>query len=193
MKTANEFYDDCVQEFVAVAQKFGYAMSGYRGNDVLTKKAFLSVRELLKFKPLIKLFGNDPGTYYYYINGLAFAMGVVLAMLQLNAPEKFKEKDLIHGIVNDPGTSAHDLAFHTLQQFGMALEAYNELVKAIYEKFQELHEPYWKAKEPRDYTLSAFYAAFMTGCSISIERFEMKRAESKPRNQGGENKKDNTE
>lgn len=184
MKTANEFYDDCLQGFVSVAQGFGYAMSGPKANDVLSKKAFLSVRELLKFKPLIKLFGNDPGMYYYYINGLAFAMGVVLAMLQANAPEKFKEKDLIPGIVNDPETNAHDLAFHTLQQFGMTLEVYNEMVKAIYEKFQALHEPYWKAREPRDYTLSAFYASFMTGCSVSIERFEMKRAEKCVAKQG---------
>jgi hypothetical protein len=61
-----------------------------------------------------------------------------------------------------------------MQQFGMSPEAYNQLVQDIYEKFMELHEPYWKAKEPRDYTLSAFYASFMTGCSIAIERYEMK-------------------
>ena len=184
MKTANEFYEECLDGFVKTAQRFGYANSGARGNETLARCASKSVRELLKYKALIKLFGKDPMMYYYYINGLAFAMGVVLAMLQANAPEKFKEKDLIPGIVNDPETNAHDLAFHTLQQFGMTLEVYNEMVKAIYEKFQALHEPYWKAREPRDYTLSAFYASFMTGCSVSIERFEMKRAEKCVAKQG---------
>lgn len=189
MKTANEFYEECLDAFVKTAQGFGYANSGARGNEALAKCANRSVRELLKYKELIRLFGNDPAMYYYYINGLAFAMGIVLAMLQLNAPEKFKEKNLIPMIVNDPETSAHDLAFHTMRQFGMDPEIYNQLVKAIYEKFQELHEPYWQAKEPRNYTLSAFYAAFMTGCSISIERFEMKRAEANQKTGEGEKEK----
>jgi len=174
MKTANEFYTDCLEAFVKTAQGYGYAVSGPRGNDVLVKRASQSVRELLKFKPLITMFSKDPMMYYYYINGLAFAMGIVLAMLQLNAKEKFADRNLIPMIVNDPDTSAHDLAYHTMQQFGMSPEAYNQLVQDIYEKFMELHEPYWKAKEPRDYTLSAFYASFMTGCSIAIERYEMK-------------------
>ena len=62
------------------------------------------------------------------------------------------------------------------------------MAKAVYAKFQELHEPYWKAKEPRDYTLAAFYAAFMAGCSISIECFEVKRAESMGKNGGSKDK-----
>ena len=178
MKTANEFYDDCLNGFVAVAQRFGYANSGPKGNEVLQRRAEQSVRELLKYKPMIQAFGNDPMTYYYQVNGLSFAMGIVLAMLQLNAPQKFQERGLIQMIVNDPETSAHDLAFHTMQQFGMIAEIYNQLVQEIFKKFQELHEPYWQVKEPRDYTLAAFYAAFMTGCSISIERFEAKRQSS---------------
>ena len=176
-KTANEFYEECLDGFVKTAQRFGYSNSGVHGNEALARCANKSVRELLKYKELIRLFGKDPMMYYYYINGLAFAMGIVLAMLQLNAPEKFKEKDLIQRIVNDPETSAHDLAFHTMQQFGMAPEIYNQLVQELYKTFGELHEPYWKAKEPRDYTLSAFYATFMTGCSVAIERYEMKQAE----------------
>jgi len=177
MKTTDEFYYDCLNGFIGVAQRFGYANSGPRGNDVLSRRAEQSVRELLKYKPMIQVFGDDPMMYYYHINGLAFAMGIVLAMLQLNAPQKFQERNLIQMIVNDPETSAHDLAFHTMQQFGMPSEIYNQLVQELFKKFQELHEPYWTAKEPRDYTLAAFYAAFMTGCSVSIERFEAKRAE----------------
>ena len=175
MKTPDEFYDECFKAFIAVAQGFGYANSGARGNEVLSKRAERSVRELLKYKPMIKAFGNDPMMYYYHVNGLAFAMGIVLAMLQLNAPQKFEERNLIPALVNDPETSAHDLAFHTMQQYGMAPEIYNQLVQELFKKFQELHEPYWKAKEPRPYTIAAFYAAFMTGCSISIDRFETKR------------------
>ena len=178
MKTADEFHCECLEAFLAVAQGFGYANSGARGDDVLRRRAEQSVRELLKFKPLIKMFGNDPAMYHYYINGLAFAMGIVLAMLQLNAPQKFQERNLIPMIVNDPETSAHDLAFHTMQQFGMVPEIYNQLVQELFKKFQELYEPYMKAKEPRDYALAAFYAAFMTGCSISIDRFEARRAET---------------
>ena len=176
MKTPDEFYGECFQAFLTVAQGFGYANSGARGNEVLGKRAEQSVRELLKYKPMIKVFGKDPMLYYFHVNGLAFAMGIVLAMLQLNAPQKFQERDLIQVIVNDPETSAHDLAFHTMQQFGMIPEIYNQLVQELFKKFQELHEPYWTAKEPRDYTLAAFDAAFMTGCSISIDRFEAKRA-----------------
>ena len=184
MKTANEFYTDCLEAFVKTAQRFGYANSGPRGNDVLAKRANQSVRELLKFKGLISLFGKDPMMYYYYINGLSFAMGIVLATLQLNATEKFEEKDLVKRIVNDPETSAHDLAYHTMQQYGMSPEIYNQLAQELYKTFTELHEPYWKAKEPRDYTLSAFYASFMTGCSVAIERYEMKLAAKGAAKQG---------
>ena len=176
MKTADEFHHDCLNGFIGVAQGFGYANSGPRGNDVLSRRAEQSVRELLKYKPMIRAFGNDPMMYYYHVNGLAFAMGIVLAMLQLNAPQKFQERNLIPMIVNDPETSAHDLAFHTMQQFGMVPEIYNQLVQELFKKFQELLEPYWKAKEPRDYALAAFYASFTTGCSIAIERYEAKLA-----------------
>ena len=175
--TANEFHTECLNGFLTVSKSFGYGFGGPLGNEVLAKRAEQSVRELLKFKPLIKMFGEDPTMYYYYINGLAFAMGIVLAMLQANAPQKFAERGLIEMIVNDPETSAHDLAFHTMQQFGMAPEIYNQFVQELYKKFQELHEPYWKVKEPRDYTLAAFYASFMTGCSIAIDCFQRKRAE----------------
>ena len=171
MKTSNEFYTECLESFIEVSRRFGYAQGGPRGNDALMRCAAKSVRELLKYKPLIQLHGNNAPMYYYYINGLAFAMGVVLAMLQANAPEKFAERHLIEAIVNDPETSAHDLAFHTLQQYGLHPDVYNQLVQELYKKFQDLHEPYWKAKEPRDYTLSAFYASFMTGCSVVIEKY----------------------
>ena len=87
MKTPDEFYSECLNGFITIAQGFGYANLGPRGNEVLTKRAEQSVRELLKYKPMIKVFGNDPMMYYYHINGLAFAMGIVLAMLQLNAPQ----------------------------------------------------------------------------------------------------------
>ena len=184
MKTANEFYEECLDGFVKTVQRFGYANSGVRGNDVLARCASKSVRELLKYRPLIVQFKDDPMMYYYFINGLAFAMGIVLAMLQLNAPEKFKDRNLIPMIVNDPETSAHDLAFHTMRQFGMSPEIYNQIVQELFKTFTDLHEPYWKAKEPRDYTLGAFYASFMTGCGISMECFEMKRAESKAKTKG---------
>jgi len=177
MKKANDFYGDCLEGFVGVAQRFGYANGGARGNEVLMKRAEQSVRELLKLRPLIQAFGNDPTMYYYQVNSYAFAIGVTLAMLQLNAPKKFTERDLIPMIVNDSETSPHELAFTTLQQFGMDIGIYNQLVQEIYAKFQELHQPYWSAKEPRDYTLAAFYASFMTGCSISIEKFYERRAQ----------------
>ena len=178
METANEFYTECLDGFIEVSRRFGYALGGVRGNEVLAKRAEQSVRELLKYKPLIQLHGNNPMMYYYYINGLAFAMGVVLAMLQANAPQKFTDRDLIPMIVNDPETSAHDLAFHTLQQYGLHPDIYNQLVQELYKKFQDLHEPYWKAKEPRDYTLSAFYASFMTGCSVVLEKYAEKCAQN---------------
>ena len=171
MKNANEFYSECLEGFVQVARGFGYALGEVRGNEILQKRAEQSVRELLKFRPLIQVYGDDPAMYYYYINGLSFAMGVVLSMLQANAPEKFKDRNLIPMIVNDPDTSAHDLAFHALQQFGLLPEIYSQMIQALYEKFQALHEPYWRAKEPRDYTLAAFYAYFMTGCGVALEKF----------------------
>ena len=177
MKTANDFYTECLEAFIEVSRRFGYAQGGARGNEALMKCAAKSVRELLKYKPLIQLHGNNAPMYYYYINGLAFAMGVVLAMLQANAPQKFADRDLIPMIVNDPETSAHDLAFHTMQQYGMHPDTYNQLIQELYKKFQDLHEPYWKAKEPRDYTLSAFYASFMTGCSVVLEKYAEKCAQ----------------
>lgn len=177
MTKSNDFYCECLEGFAEVSGRFGYALGGTRGNEVLMRRAEQSVRELLKYKPLIQLHGNNPPMYYYYINGLAFAMGVVLAMLQANAPQKFTERNLIPMLVSDPDTSAHDLAFHTMQQYGMSPEVYNQLVQELYKKFQELHEPYWAVKEPRDYTLAAFYASFMTGCSVVLGKFEERIAQ----------------
>ncbi len=175
MKTVNEFHDECLNGFIAVAQGFGYANSGSRGDDVLRRRAEQSVRELLKYKPLSDAFANDPKTYHYYVNGLAFAMGIVLAILQANAPQKFQERNLIQSIVNDPDTSAHDLAFEAMQHYGMEPGRYNELVQEMFRKFQELYEPYGKVPEARDYAVAAFRAVFMAGCSVLIECFEAKK------------------
>ena len=182
MKTVNEFYGECLAEFVKKAQGYGYANSGARSDEVLAKRAEQSVRELLKYKGLINLFGNDQKTYYYYINGLSFAMGIVLATLQRTSKEKFEERGLIPAIVNDPDTSAHDLAYQTMAQYGMSSELYNQLVQDLYNAFVELDEPHWKSKEARDYTISALCASFMVGCSMAIECFEMKAAQAQMNN-----------
>lgn len=163
-----EFQNECLQEFVKVLQSFGYAENGPLVLPVLEKKAQKSVVELMKFKGLIRLFGNDPRTYYYYINGLSFAMGVTLSMLYHNAKERFKQRDLIEVIVNDPETSAHDLAFHTLKQFGMIQEIYNQMVQRLYERYEELYEPYKTAQEPRDYAIAGFLASFLAGSSLIL-------------------------
>lgn len=168
MKSAREFEDECLREFVKVIQSFGYAENGPLVLPALEKKAGKSVVELMKYKGLIKLFGNDPYTYYYYINGLSFGMGVTLAMLYHNARERFDQRDIVRVIANDPETSAHDLAFHTLQQFGMIPDIYNQLVKKLYERYQELYSPYKAAKEPRDYAIAGFLASFLAGSSLVL-------------------------
>ena len=167
-KSPHEFQNECLQEFVKVLQSFGYAENGPLVLPVLEKKAGKSVIELLKYKGLIRLFGNDPRTYYYYINGLSFAMGVTLAMLYHNARERFDQRDLVKIIASDPETNAHDLAFHTLQQFGMIQEIYNQMVQRLYERYEELYEPYKTAREPRDYAIAGFLASFLAGSSMIL-------------------------
>lgn len=175
MRTPDDFYGVCLDGFVSVTQSFGYANSGARENGDLLRCAAQSVRELLKYKPLSDAFGKDPKTYYYYVNGLAFAMGIVLSALYLSAPQRLRDRDMLHSIVSDPDTSAHDLAFDVMQRYGMDAGMYNQLVQDLYSRFQSLYEPYWGSDEARGHAVSAFNAVFMAGCSILLECVEAGR------------------
>lgn len=168
--TPNEFVAACTEAFVGVAQAYGLAEAGAIYQPQLCRKGEKAVVELLKLRGFIKAYGDDPMMYYYHILSLSLSMGVVLGMLFHNAKDKFREKDTIPMICNDPETSPHSLAFHTLSQFGVSADCYNRLVQSVYEKFIDLHKPYWKVVEPRDYTISAFIAGFLAGSSIVLAK-----------------------
>jgi len=168
----NQFAKDCAEAFVAVARQYALGEKGVVYVPALTRKSEAAVVELLKLRGYIKAYGDQPMLYYYHILSLSFAMGVILGMLWFNKREAFEDKNILKDILGNPQTSPHDLAFGTLGQFGVTGDVYNDLMKNVWEKFLELHEPYWHLKDPRDYTMSGFFGAFLMGSSVVLAKCE---------------------
>ena len=42
---------------------------------------------------------------------------------------------------------------------------------SIFDKWMELHEPYWKLADPRQYTFDATLAAYQLGVSVILEKY----------------------
>lgn len=56
-------------------------------------------------------------------------------------------------------------------EFGMEKMDGNEFYAVIYDKWLELHKPYWELNDAREYTFKAILAAYQVGVSTILEKY----------------------
>ena len=169
MKDEKQFYQECVKVFQEEA-----AGAGYLNNEVF-------IPELLPIGQRIVLaylqdtffqmqFGGKPTQYYYVINTLCLQAGCVAADMWHQDYEKLKN-EFIDVIIEEGPASYAKPIFRKEFNLDSDGNAGEKLYSKIFDKWLELHEPYWNLNDPREYTFNAMLASFQTGVSMILSKY----------------------
>ena len=167
-ETPQAFYTSCVKDYHDTAKKLGQAQ-----RDVIF------IPELLAYgqKAVLWYFQNDelqrqipdPAEYYYVAVNTAIRCGILFALKWhldfggLQAPG-YVESVMETG----PSVLSKDII---RQSLGMDENAFGEFCSAIFNRWFELHKPYWALRDPREYTFYATLAAFQLGVSTILCKY----------------------
>lgn len=167
IKPVNEFYADCVKDFHAEAKKLGVAT---RGVIFIPELIPLGEKILLTFlqDPFFEMQFPDPRVYYYAIMSFGIQSGIVFAN---KWHEDFSKLDEQFDMVSALGPS--DYANALLKEhfpFRIYHNQGNPFNQKIFDRFTKMHEPYWKLRDPRQYTFKALLAAYQLGVSMMLEK-----------------------
>lgn len=113
-------------------------------------------------------FRSNPQQYYYVINTMCFMAGIVFGDKWHHQVSALKSGFVEEVIQYGPPDYATPLLEEVI---GLDPEDTNALYGAIYGRWMELHEPYWKLKDPRDYTFKLMLASYQLGVSIILTEY----------------------
>ena len=113
-------------------------------------------------------FGNNPQVYYYAIMSLSLQAGIVFAEKWHSNFPALKSGFVDQIISEGPADACKPF----LIQLGLSTtEKENEFYQTIFKSWLEMHEPYWKLSDPREYTFTATLAAYQLGISMILEKY----------------------
>ena len=161
------FYNECVEDYHRTAQAKGFAGHGVILIPELLPFGERAVLTYLKNEALQRQFANRPQVYYYLILSMAIRTGMVFAQMWHMDYERFKDKlaDLV--IAEGPASYAGG----ALREIGLPDEnKAGSFFMEIFRRWVALHEPYWKLRDPRDYTYRAMVAGYQLGVSMMLEK-----------------------
>ncbi len=165
LKSPQQFYKQCHEEFHLIAQDYGFAPKGGVIIPELMQVGMRIVLSFLQDQELIDAYGDDPTQHYYAIVGLSIQAGIVLGYKWHFDFDGLKE-EYIESIIDDgPAEVAGELM---LKDCHKDIVAANEYYSSIFTRWLVLHEPYWKLDDPREYTFNATFAAFQVGVSTIL-------------------------
>ena len=166
--SADQFYADCVEDYHNTAKQQGFANRGLIFIPELIPIGEKTVLAFLKDPFFQAQFGSNPQMYYYAIMSLSLQAGIVFAV---KWHENFSA--LTAGYVDqiiEEGPA--DACKPFLRQLGLTNnDKENDFYRAVYARWLAKHEPYWKLKDPRDYTFKATLAAYQLGISMILEKY----------------------
>lgn len=165
MKTPEQFYVQCYDEFHHIAQEHGFAPKGGVVIPELMQVGMRIVQSFLQDQELIETYGDDPIQLYYAIVGLSLQAGIVLGH-KWHFDFEGLTKEYIESIIDDgPAEIAGRIM---LDDCHKDKDVANEYYSSIFARWLVLHEPYWKLDDPREYTFNATFAAFQVGVSTIL-------------------------
>lgn len=169
LKKPNDFYTECVEVFHNIAMSLSIAKRGLIFIPELMKIGENTILMYLKDPFFQTECNGNPYQYYYLIMSLSIETGMCFAARWHNDFDSLN-KYVEEIIENGPADDANVLMNKYLSKEVIG-EQGNELFNKIYDKWVELHEPYWDLKDPRAYTFKALVAAYQLGVSMILEIF----------------------
>lgn len=169
VKSPREFYSDCVTELHKEATQYGVANQGLIFIPELIPIGEKTVLAFLQDNFYQAEFGKNPQMYYYAIMTLSLQAGIDFAT---KWHENFSELNFYANRILQVGPA--DDANALLKQYfsnEISQNQGNPFYQKIYAKWLELHEPYWKMQDPREYTFRLMIAAYQLGVSMILEKF----------------------
>ena len=171
LPTPVEFYTTCCKEFHDLADEYGITPHGVIFVPELVRIGEDTVLEFLK-DPFFQMeFSDNPQQYYFVINTMCFMAGVVFADKwhhQVSALKSGFVQEVIK--VGPPDYAAPILE----EVIGLEPEHCNALYSKIYTRWLQLHDPYWKLRDPRDYTFKLMLASYQLGVSATLSAYGFK-------------------
>lgn len=162
------FYNDCVEDYHKTAKKGGFANRGLIFIPELIPIGEKTVLAFLQDSFFQMQFSNNPQVYYYAIMSLSLQAGIVFAEKWHSNLSALKAGYVDEIIAEGPADACKPF----LKQLGLTdNEKENEFYQKIFERWMVMHEPYWKLKDPRDYTFYATVAAYQLGVSMILEKY----------------------
>lgn len=169
MKDAKQFYQECVEAFQEEVENTGYLKNGVFIPDLLP----MGQRIVLAYlqDPFFQMqFGNNPTQYYYVINTLCLQSGCVVADMWHQNFDKL-QNGFIDTIIEEGPAAYAKLIFEKEFDLDSDGDAGEKLYSKIFDKWLELHQPYWDMDDPREYTFNAMLASFQTGVSLILSKY----------------------
>jgi hypothetical protein len=169
IKSLGDFYIECVADFHKEAIKHGIANKGLIFIPELIPLGEKTILAFLKDSYFQMQYGGNAQQYYYLIMGLSIDTGMCFAT---RWHEKFSTLNqyVDEIIFTGPADDANALMENHFSKEIMGNQG-NSFFPVIFKRWIELHEPYWKLDDPREYTFKAMVAAYQLGVSMILEKF----------------------
>ena len=163
------FYTDCIADFHEEAKKYNVATKGVIFIPELDPIGQKVVLEFLKDPFFHREFAKDAEKYYYFIMAMAIDAGIVIAS------KWEKDFDGLGKYVNEmleagPADDANQLLKEYFPD-EVSQNQGNTFFNKIFLRWLKMHEPYWKMRDPRQFTFHAVLAAYQVGVSMMLEKY----------------------
>lgn len=169
IKSAQDFYNDCLISFHDEAKENGFANKGIIFIPELIPMGEKAVLAYLQDMYFSIEFAQDPVMYYYAIMSFSLQTGICFAEKWHNDFERLESGYVDEIIKLGPAFDALAIMSEKIGISGN--EERNDFCRNIYRKWISCHEPYWNLRDPRQYTFRAMVAAYQLGVSMILEKY----------------------
>lgn len=123
---------------------------------------------LLQDPSLQRRCGTNPETYYYVITAHSFDAGLVFGDRWHNNVSSLKSGFVDEVIKGDINEYSNPIIENII---GWDDYTRAPFYKDLFDCWKELHAPYWKLRDPREYTFSLMLAAYQLGVSVILTQY----------------------
>lgn len=164
-----DFYEDCVYEYHKLAKNKGFAQRDLIFVPELLINGNKMVLSFLKSTAFEQHMIKEPVYGYLVGIGTALFMGIITGYQWHVEYSKLEE---ISNNILDAGENATIYYKDNFEEkIGIDTKELLDFSYEVYVKFLELHKPYWKLNDPRDYTFNGMLASYQLGISIALANF----------------------
>lgn len=163
-----QFYTDCVAVYHNRAKELGFAERGVIFIPELIPLGEKAVLLFLK-DPYIQQQIPDPFDYYSVALNTAIRCGILFGAKWHTDLSELEKPGYIESVIeSSPVSLTRDLI---KSELGLDDKSYKDFSYKIFEKWVEMHKPYWELNDPRQYTVNATVAAFQLGVSMILCKY----------------------